>query len=255
MSRSRAVAPPPAGALPSGHAKTQMVRQMFDAIAPRYDLVNRLMTFGLDQGWRRRTVAALELAPRSVVCDLACGTGDLLALLGDSGFTSLGVDLSFGMLAAAAPGRRARLVEADGSRLPLPDGALDGIVSGFALRNFTDLGAVFAEAARALRPGGRVALLDVDTPATPLLRQGHEIWFTRVVPRLGGLLSDAAAYRYLPRSVAYLPDAAEMRRLLEGAGFADVVHRRLSGGIVQLVTATRSGGRGAPDGRGARPAS
>jgi len=210
---------------------------MFDTIAPRYDLVNRVMTFGLDRLWRRRTVEALDLAPGSTVLDVACGTGDLCRDLDDAGHRPVGVDLSPGMLRHART--RAPLVLADAARLPAPDRSVDGAVSGFALRNFVALEAVFAELARVVRPGGRVALLDVATPANPVLRAGHSVYFERVVPRIGALLSDAGAYRYLPRSVAYLPPGDTICDLLEQAGFGAVRRRLLSGGVTQLITATR----------------
>ncbi|MDA8044655.1 MAG: ubiquinone/menaquinone biosynthesis methyltransferase [Actinomycetota bacterium] len=210
---------------------------MFDTIAPRYDLVNRVMTFGLDRLWRHRTVAALDLSPGSVVVDLACGTGDLCRDLAGAGHIPLGVDLSIGMLGHART--TAPLVQGDGTALPLPDRSVDGVVSGFALRNFVSLPPVFSELARVVRPGGRVALLDVATPANPLLRAGHAVYFGHVVPRIGGLLSDPAAYRYLPRSVAYLPPGDGISALLEAAGFGAVRRQLLSGGITQLITATR----------------
>lgn len=224
-------------ALPTGVTKTQMVRAMFDAIAPRYDLCNRVMTLGMDQGWRRQAIGMLELAPGSTVLDLGCGTADLVAMLQGSEYRALGADLSFGMLSSAHHGRGV-LVQADGLQLPFAEGSIDGLVSGFAVRNFTDLHAVLAEAARVLRRGGRISLLEVDTPASPLLRLGHKVWFERVVPRIGAALSDAAAYRYLPRSVAYLPSIKDLRSMLHEAGFEQVERRRLSGGIVQIVTAT-----------------
>ncbi|MGP0031241.1 MAG: ubiquinone/menaquinone biosynthesis methyltransferase [Acidimicrobiales bacterium] len=226
-------------ALPQGEEKTARVRSMFDAIAPRYDLVNRLMTFGLDQSWRRTTVRALALPNGSLVLDLACGTGDLTRLAGRQGHRVVGVDLSAGMLAANHTG--APLLQADGSRLPFPDGAFDGLVCGYALRNFSDLPGALAETARVLRPGGRVAMLEVDAPTSPALRAGYHVWFEKMVPLLGGLLSDRRAYEYLPRSTAYLPTAPVLRRLLCDAGYSAVGIRPLTGGLSQLLVATRSG--------------
>ena len=224
--------------LPQGEEKAQAVRAMFDRIAPRYDLVNRVMTFGMDRGWRRRAVRVLGLAPGSTVIDLAAGTGDLCRELERQGLRPIGVDVSLGMLSHARTD--AALVQADGLQLPHPDGSLDGLVSGFALRNFVDLAGMFAEMARVLRPGGRVALLDVAEPTNRVLRAGHRLYFGRVVPVIGGLLSDRSAYRYLPKSVAYLPATATMLDDLRAAGFTDVSRRVLSGGITQLITATRS---------------
>jgi demethylmenaquinone methyltransferase/2-methoxy-6-polyprenyl-1,4-benzoquinol methylase len=226
-------------ALPTGPEKTAHVRAMFDTIAPRYDLVNRVMTFGLDQAWRRRTVAALALPKGAVVLDLACGTGDFSRLGVRRGYRVVGADLSAGMLAANGEGTP--VVEADAARLPFPDGTFDGVVCGYALRNFTDLEATLAESARVLRPGGRLAALEVDAPASRLLRAGYDIWFTRAVPVIGAALSDADAYRYLPRSVAYLPPASELRRMLGRAGYSAVGIRPLAGGLSQLVVATRTG--------------
>ena len=210
---------------------------MFDTIAPRYDLVNRIMTFGLDRRWRRQAVVALDLGPGSSVVDLACGTGDLCRELQSAGHRTIGVDLSLGMLRHARTS--APLVQGDGLDLPFADGAIDGVISGFALRNFVALPPVFGELARIVRPGGRLALLDVSTPANPVLRSGHAVYFGHVVPRIGGLLSDASAYRYLPKSVAYLPSGEGMLDMLSAAGFGAVQRRMLSGGITQLITATR----------------
>jgi len=214
-----------------------MVRDMFDAIAPRYDLVNRIMTFRLDVRWRRRAVRDLALPAGSTVLDLAAGTGDLCRDLERAGHRPVGVDLSFGMLAAARTG--APLVQADALRLPVPDGAADGATCGFALRNLVDLQAFLDELARVVRPGGRIALLEVAEPANPVLRWGHGVYFGKVVPRIGGLLSDADAYRYLPRSVAYLPPVPELVRMVRTAGFPDAERTALSGGISQLLIGTR----------------
>lgn len=226
-------------ALPQGEAKVRAVREMFDAIAPRYDLVNRVMTFRMDVGWRRATVRTLGLPAGSVVVDVAAGTGDLCRHLTEAGLRPIGVDLSWGMLAHARTS--APLAQADALRLPVRDGGAAGLTCGFALRNLVDLDAFFAEAARALRPGGRMALLEVSAPANPVLRWGHGVYFGHVVPRIGGLLSDPAAYRYLPRSVAYLPPTDELLARIAAAGFAAVERRQLSVGISQLITATRVG--------------
>lgn len=226
--------------LPQGDAKVAAVRQMFDTIAPRYDLVNRIMTFRMDVGWRRKAVASLGLSPRSVVLDLAAGTGDLCRDLDAAGYSPLAIDLSLGMLRHARTS--APRIQADALRLPLPDASAVGAVSGFALRNFADLQGFFAELARVIEPGGRVALLDVAEPTNPILKAGHGVYFGRVVPRIGGLLSDPGAYRYLPKSVAYLPMPAVMLDRLRAAGFEEVDRRLLSAGITQLITARRSEG-------------
>ena len=224
-------------ALPEGEGKARAVRDMFDRIAPRYDLLNRLLTFRMDVGWRRRTVEGLGLAPSSLVLDLACGTGDLCRGLAAHGHRPIGLDLSAGMLAAARTD--APLVQADVTVLPVPDGAADGVTCGFALRNLVDLRAGLVAMARALRPGGRVALLEVAEPRSRLLRTGHRVYFGAVVPRIGALLSDGAAYRYLPRSVAYLPAPEGLTALMTEAGFGRIRRELLSGGIAQLLTATR----------------
>lgn len=226
--------------LPTGADKEVAVRRMFDAIAPRYDLVNRVMTGRLDTRWRRRAVEALALSPGSRVLDLAAGTGDFCRLLARGRHRPVGVDFSAGMLASARTA--APLVQADVLRLPVADGRADGATCGFALRNLVDLDAFFHELARVVRPGGRIALLEVATPPNPLMRWGHAVYFGRIVPVLGGLLSDADAYRYLPRSVAYLPEPARMLTMLASAGFADAERHLLSGGISQLLVATRDGG-------------
>jgi demethylmenaquinone methyltransferase/2-methoxy-6-polyprenyl-1,4-benzoquinol methylase len=210
---------------------------MFDAIAPRYDVVNRIMTFRLDVRWRRITVGSLGLPAGSRVLDIASGTGDLCRELSSQGLSPLSFDFSFGMLSADTSG--SPRTQADALSLPVHDGAVDGVTCGFALRNFVDLAPFLAEIARVTRRGGRIALLDVSTPTNPLIRFGNSVYFGKIVPRIGALLSDGPAYRYLPRSVSYLPNRDRLCQMLADAGFDEVTHRQLSGGLTQLLTATR----------------
>ncbi len=225
--------------LPAGREKTVRVRAMFDAIAPRYDRVNRIISLGLDRQWRRRTVRALALAPGSLVLDLACGTGALGEIAQRHGYRALGADLSAGMLAGHAG--RFPAVLADAASLPFDTGSFDGVLCAYALRNFTDLETSLAEAARVVRKGGRIAILEVATPAHPLMRAGHSLWFRHVVPAIGAALSDSDAYRWLPDSVAYLPEERELRDLLRRSGFSTVGRQLLQGGLSQVVTGTRAG--------------
>lgn len=224
--------------LPQGEEKRRAVRRLFDSISPRYDLVNRVMTFGMDVGWRRTAVAALRLPGRSFVADLACGTGDFCRELERRGYRAVGFDFSHGMLVNARTD--APLVEADVLQLPIADRGVDAVTCGFALRNVVSLGGFFRELGRIVRPGGRIVLLDASEPDNRVVRAGHALYFNRVVPMIGGTLSNKTAYSYLPKSMAYLPPAAEMLSMLREAGFPDAQRRQLSGGLTQLFVGTRS---------------
>jgi demethylmenaquinone methyltransferase/2-methoxy-6-polyprenyl-1,4-benzoquinol methylase len=223
--------------LPQGDAKAKVVQNMFDAIAPRYDMVNRIMTFRLDTRWRKIAVRKLALSRGARVLDLASGTGDLCVDLRKAGLTPLSFDMSFGML--AADHSKAPRVQADILRLPIATQSVDGVTCGFALRNLVDLNVFFYEIARVTKSGGRIALLDVSTPTNPLIRWGNSVYFGKVVPRIGGLLSNRAAYNYLPKSVAYLPSPEQLVIMLQNAGFEHVRHEQLSGGLTQLMHATK----------------
>jgi len=227
--------------LPEGEEKARAVRTLFDSISGRYDLVNRVMTFGMDAGWRRRAVRELRLPLGSLVADLACGTGDLCREAAKAGMRPIGFDFSHGMLVAART--PVPLVQADILRLPLRDASIDGATCGFALRNVVDLGGFFAELARVVRPAGRIALLEASRPDNGVLRAGHTLYFNHVVPFIGGVLSNRTAYAYLPKSMAYLPPPGGMLSMLRLAGFPDVQRFQLTGGLTQLFVATRANAR------------
>jgi len=206
-------------ALPDAGDKAAVVRAMFDRIAPRYDRLNSVLTMRLDRGWRRATLAAARIGPGDRVVDVACGTGDLVEI--------------------AARGLGARLVRGDALALPLPDASADALTCAFALRNFVAIPPFLAEAARVLRPGGRLAVLEVATPRTRLLQAAHHAYFHRAVPWLGALLAERDAYAYLPASTAYLPPAEALLSAIRAAGFATVERRLLGLGAVQLLSAER----------------
>jgi demethylmenaquinone methyltransferase/2-methoxy-6-polyprenyl-1,4-benzoquinol methylase len=211
---------------------------MFDAIAQRYEFVNAIMTFGLVGRWRRRAVADLRLVPSSVVLDVAAGTGDFARELARQGHRPVATDLSFGMLRAGRGD--APRVQADACQLPFADGSFDGATCGYALRNFTDLAATIREMGRVVRPGGRISVLEIAEPSGGLWRAGFRLWFRHVVPFIGSLLSDRAAYHYLPASTAYLPPGDVLTTMFHDAGFRAVNHRRVMGGLSQQFVATRA---------------
>ncbi len=226
--------------LPEPDQKRRFVEQMFDGIAPRYQLMNQLMTFGIDRSWRRATIAALGLRAGDRVLDLGCGPGDLGETAATTGATVFGFDISTAMLRQAHRRRPDQpWARADAQCLPIRNACCDAVMSGFAMRNFTSLPTAFAESARVLRRGGRLAILEVDVPRSALARQGFDFYFSHVVPVLGRLLSEGYAYRYLPASLAYLPTDAELAALLAEVGFVDIRKQRLSAGAAQLVTAAR----------------
>jgi len=214
----------------------EAVRSMFDRIAPVYDAMNRVMTAGLDLRWRR--LAATEVVrPGDRVLDAACGTGDLAVADHRAGALEVtGLDFSPRMLQRArrkAPGLA--FVEGDMLELPFADGAFDAATVGFGVRNVADLERALQELRRVLRPGGRLAILEITRPRGPL-RPFFTLWFDRLVPLLGKLLPGGDAYTYLPASVARFPAAEELAALLERVGFTGVRFRLLAGSIVALHT-------------------
>jgi demethylmenaquinone methyltransferase/2-methoxy-6-polyprenyl-1,4-benzoquinol methylase len=214
---------------------------MFDRIAPRYDRLNRLLTLGLDRSWRRRALDAIAVGPGDTVLDLACGTGDLCELARTRGARVIGIDFAREMLrGAVGRGVRGSFVQGDAAALPLADACCDALLCGFALRNFVSLTDVAVEMARVLVPGGRIALIEVDRPRSRLPRAGHSLYFDRVVPRVGGWLSDREAYAYLPRSTVHLPAQPDLYALLQSAGFTELCKLRLLLGSAQIITGVRA---------------
>lgn len=228
-------------AAPPGRLPAAEVRAMFDRIAPRYDLMNRLMSGGLDGRWRRLAAAAADLSLGSRALDVCTGTGDLAFDLADRVGPSgavVGVDFAEQMLdraraKAAARGAPATFEVADALDLPFDDDAFDGATVAFGARNLADLDRGLAEMARVVRPGGRVVVLEITTPQR--LRALHALWFDRVVPRLGGLIGgDRAAYGYLPASAKRFPTPPKLAALMTQTGLTDVSWRAFMGGIVAL---------------------
>jgi len=227
------------------------IRDMFAGVAPRYDLLNHLLSGSLDVVWRRRAAAALGLPAGARVLDLCCGTGDQALALGGRGLRVAAADFCVPMLALArrkfarrqagsAPRRDGRRpmpgpLAADALALPCPAGGFDGATVAFGLRNVADLDRALAELATALRPGGRLVVLEFALPRERLLRGLYLFYFRRLLPRIGALLSPrGSAYAYLPSSVLEFPQRGELLARLAGAGFDDLSCRDLAGGSVCL---------------------
>jgi demethylmenaquinone methyltransferase/2-methoxy-6-polyprenyl-1,4-benzoquinol methylase len=175
-----------------------------------------------------------------VVVDIGCGSGDLCIEAANRGATVVGIDPAGAMLKLAR--RRApttHLVRAVGENLPLASASCDAVVSGFALRNWSAIDEVLSECGRVLSHGGRLAILEIDEPSWAPMRSGFRLYFNRIVPLLGSMLSSGDAYRYLADSLVYLPRDIELHRMLAQAGFDDIAKQRLTAGVAQLVTATR----------------
>jgi demethylmenaquinone methyltransferase/2-methoxy-6-polyprenyl-1,4-benzoquinol methylase len=251
---------PESGPLPPLERKAFYVQDMFGRIARRYDLMNRLMTLGRDRAWRRYTVAQLGLDSGlpGVVLDVATGTGDLAfeALHQFPGVQVYGLDFVPEMLALAkqkAVAERQPVLErsrsqtlhflgGDALRLPFRDGMFDGVVTGFAMRNVTDIPAAFAEMARVTRPGGRVACLEIAKPSTPLFRQLFALYFYRLVPLLGGWITgQRSAYTYLPHSLTAFLTPDEIADVMRQTGWRDVRFKRLMLGTVAVHVGVRTG--------------
>ncbi|MBW3592122.1 MAG: ubiquinone/menaquinone biosynthesis methyltransferase [Actinobacteria bacterium] len=224
----------------SGTIAPVEVRTMFDRIAPIYDAMNRVMTGGLDGGWRRLAAAAV-VRPGDRVLDVCCGTGDLALAAERFGGDVTGVDFSPQMVERArAKSTAVEWLQADAVSLPFEDGTFDVVTVGFGIRHFADLEEGLRELARVLRPDGRLACLEITRP-TGLLRPFFRVWFDTLIPLLGRALPGGLAFTYLPASVRRFPGPAELGEAIARGGFLDVRWRRLAGGIVTLHVARRAG--------------
>jgi len=226
---------------------------MFADVAPRYDLLNHLLSFQIDRTWRNvlgKRLATILARPDALVLDLCCGTGDVLFHLEKRAAARvLGADFCHPMLVSArskavSRGREARLVEADALELPLADNSLDAISIAFGFRNLTNYRAGLAEFHRVLKPGGVLAILEFSHPRGWLMKSSCDFYSSVVVPAVGALLSGSReAYRYLPESIRLFPGASELQAMIESCGFAEADFKLLTGGIAALHTSQKSRGR------------
>jgi demethylmenaquinone methyltransferase/2-methoxy-6-polyprenyl-1,4-benzoquinol methylase len=219
----------------TGRLAPDAVRTMFDRIAPVYDAMNHAMTAGLDRRWRRETARA-AVSPGDRVLDACCGTGDLAIAALRAGGRVTALDFSERMLERAhEKSSEIEWVQGDALSLPFGDGAFDAATVGFGVRNLDDLEAGLRELRRVLRPGGRVAILEITQPRG-LLRPFYRLWFDGLVPLAGKLLPGGSAYTYLPASVRRFPGAKDFAELMQTTGFEQVRYRLFAGGIVALHT-------------------
>ena len=215
---------------------------MFDRISGRYDAMNSVMSAGLHHSWRARTADVTGLGPGGDALDVCCGTGDLALELrrrvGPAGRV-VGLDFSAPMLAlaerkSAAADTAVEWVEGNALELPFGDASFDAATVGFGVRNVADVPRAIREMARVVRPGGRIAVLEITTPQRPPLKWFYSVWFDRIVPLLGAVAGDREAYTYLPSSVRRFPPARELAALMHEAGLREVRYVILAGGIVAI---------------------
>lgn len=235
----------PKSVLPAAAEKRSYVRQMFTEIAPRYDLMNRLMALGRDQVWRRSVVRLCRLPRGGRLLDVATGTGDIAyeALRSDPTLRAVGLDLTREMMVHGVgkhPGLALPFAEGDALVLPFPDSAFDAACSGFMMRNVTDVRAAFVEQARVVKPGGRVVCLEITLPRTPVFAQLFRFYFFKLVPIIGGLISgQRSAYTYLPHSAVSFPRPAELAAIMASAGLRDVGYQLAMLGTVAVHWGTK----------------
>ncbi len=230
----------PASPLPTLDEKPTYVREMFSETARRYDLMNRLMTVGQDQRWRRMVIEACNLPPNGRLLDVATGTADIAleALKQHPDLTVFGSDFTHEMMVIGQTKdsqKRIPFIEADAMRLPFPDNSFDAACSGFLMRNVTDIAATFAEQKRVVKAGGRVVCLEITRPATPVWRDIFHLYFHKFVPRImASFSSNKSAYDYLPASTVAFPRPPELKAIMESVGISNISYRTLMAGTIAL---------------------
>jgi demethylmenaquinone methyltransferase/2-methoxy-6-polyprenyl-1,4-benzoquinol methylase len=229
-------------AFSSPENKRRYVARLFATIAPRYDLITRILSYGQDRRWKTRLIREARITPHDLVVDLACGTGDLACRAASAGARAVvGIDLTLGMLTLAARrAARVRFVAGDIAAIPMTAASADLVTTGYGLRNVPDLDVAIAEIARVLRPGGRFLSLDFNRPESPIIRACFLFYLTAVGAALGWLLHrDPDTYRYIPASIRRYPGAAGVARRLVAHGFTDVRAIPLLFGLMTLHCASR----------------
>ncbi len=224
--------------------KGRNIRSMFDDIAPRYDLLNRVLSLGIDQRWRRFAVGKLQIPPHGLVLDVATGTGDValeIASRTPDSVKIIGEDFTQGMLlqgyekiAKSEYRDRIMLVNAPCEAIPHPDNTFNGVTIAFGIRNVVDRQAGLGEMCRVLKTGGRAVILEFSTPQNPLFKAIYTTYFHKILPFIGGLISQRQAYKYLPDSVAEFPTQAQFKQMMTDAGFTNVCHHDLTMGIATV---------------------
>lgn len=229
----------------SDGSKAEQIREMFDKIAPRYDLLNHLLSLGIDRGWRKRLVSSASRSNPQSILDVATGTGDLaLMLRRQTSATITGVDISTGMLevgrAKAAGLDRITFASADAENLPMPDASFDTVTAAFGVRNFENLERGMTEMCRVLKPEGELYVLEFAMPEKKLLGKLYRFYFRSVLPKVGRMISgDSRAYTYLPESVGEFPYGTRFAELLTRCGFRNVEMQELMGGIAIIYKAIK----------------
>ncbi len=230
--------------------KGEQIREMFSDIAPRYDFLNRLLSFGIDRRWRRLAVKCTRWTEGGRILDVATGTGDValeIARQTPDSVSIVGIDITEGMVVlgrekvAQSPyAKRITLEIAPCEAIPFPDNTFDSVTIAFGIRNVVDRRQGLAEMHRVLKPGGKAVILEFSTPRWQIFKKIYYFYFLKVLPAIGGLFSNFSAYKYLPDSVLEFPSQEEFKGMMTGVGFSTTTHRNLTCGIATIYTGEKA---------------